>query len=166
MTFPAVSFTYKKALLGVITPEKRVLVLQYVKTLIDERNADNIILTDDMVSYKGSTSQWQHTTFAIVDGGQFFITEENGISYFIYRYTMQRLIATALIICPIVGVLTQSWFVGSFAFFGLFGMNWLLGRFSQNGLGWTIADGINKAFFEKEKKEKDELNKEMLKSWF
>lgn len=164
MVFPF-AIKYNKALRGLVTADNRLMALYHIKTYIEDKKADHIVIEKNKVRYKGTTSNWKGALFGGVDNGTFNLTEENGISCLVYEISMRDLLITTFIMGIAIGVFSQIWWIGLVAFLWLGGMNWLINAVRHGVLASEIADNVSDLFFEKEKKAEEPTKDESLKSW-
>jgi len=76
MTFPF-SVQFDRPLKTIITPDNERQILQHIKKTILEDKANNVVVEDMSVNYKGSTSNWRGSLFGSVDNGIFCLVYEN-----------------------------------------------------------------------------------------
>jgi hypothetical protein len=165
MLFP-VLIKYNRPLLGNIPPEKQSIVVQYIQTFITEKKADNVIISDTSVSYKGTTSKWRGALFGGVDEGVFKLMEIDSKACIVYDFTMRRLFITTAIMSVVAGFVVRIWWVSIFAFLWLCGMNWIINLIRHGDLISEIVIGVNDLLFEMEVKIEEKARSEELKSWF
>lgn len=166
MAFPF-TITFKRKLRGVITPNNQLIALQYIKTKIEEDAADNIVMEENGVSYKGTTSRWRGALFNGPDSGQFSLIATDDQWHLIYEIRMHQSFMITGGMSLLMGIVSQVWWFVLVAFSWLCGMNWFIINLRHGGLAADIADGVNDLLFGKEKNiEEDNPDKEKLKSWF
>jgi hypothetical protein len=146
MIFPfSVNFT--ESLKTVITPQNKEQALQYIKNSILEDKADNVVVGDMQVRYKGSTSPWRGSLYRGVDNGIFDLVAEGNSWVLKYRINMRQLFIVTSIMSTIMGVIAIStggppW-IGLVMFLWLCGANWVTNLIRHGSVAVEIAAGID-----------------------
>jgi len=169
MIFPF-SVCFNRSLKTTITPDNKEQILQYVGKSILRDKADNIVVEDLSVSYKGSTSYWRGSLFGSVDNGTFYLTYKNNSWFLTYQINMRKLFIGTSILSTIMGVFAlvsgRPWWVGIAAFLWLCGANWITNLIRHEAVVTDIAAGIDELINGKtELPEQDKMTGK-LKSWF
>lgn len=168
MTFPF-SVRFNRQLKTVVTPDNEQQILQYIKKSILEDNANNVVVEELLVTYKGSTSPWRGSLFGGVDNGIFNLLCKNNSWFLTYQINMRKLFIYTSIMSAIMGVFALTtggpWWIGLAAFSWLCGANWLTNIIRHGGVASEIAFGIDELFGDQLPPESEEY-KERLKSWF
>lgn len=172
MTFPF-SARFDRPLKTMITPDNKEQILQYIKKRILEDKADNVIVEDMTVCYKGSTSNLRGSLFGSVDNGIFYLVFKNNCWFLDYQINMRELFIVTSIISTIMEVFALAtggpWWIGIAAFLWLCGANWVLSLIRHGGVANDISAGIDELIFGKtelhELPEEDKMTGK-LKSWF
>jgi hypothetical protein len=169
MTFP-VSVAFNKSLKTTITSDNKEQILQYIKKSILEDKADNVIIQDTCVSYKGSTSNWRGALFGSVDNGIFNLLYKDNGWFLNYQINMRKLFIGTAILSSIMGVFALvsggPWWVGIAAFMWLCGANWVINLIRHETVAATIALGIDELICGKTERLEQEKIPGKLKSWF
>ena len=175
MIFPF-SVSFNESLKTTITPENKEQVLQYIRESILEDKADNVIVDDMQVKYKGSTSMWRGSLFRGVDNGTFNLVVEGNNWVLKYRINMRQLFVATSIMSTVMGVFAIAtdgpWWIGIAAFLWLCGANWITNLIRHGSVAVEIATGIDDLIYYKEHPIKNDEDKEddedkgKLKSWF
>ena len=164
MPFPF-SIRYNKRLKAIITPDNQQEALLYIQKRIEEDKADNIVIENNQISYKGSTSN-RRGLFGSVDDGVFNFKRKGNLSILCYRINMKRVFTIILILCTLSELTcigSGDWWFGIIAFLWLGGINWIIAVTQHEAVAASIAIGIDDLFHVNPPKEED---KEKLKSWF
>lgn len=148
MAFPF-THTYKEKLNGLITSQDKEAILQYIFFIIEKKEADKIIVKNNMVSYNGSASNMRISMFGLLDSGKFSLIDSNGVSYLIYEFRTTQLFILFAIVSVFIAFISKIWWVGLMVFMGAGGLNWILHVDRHENLAIEIANDINKDFFEK-----------------
>jgi hypothetical protein len=172
MTFPF-SVHFGRSLKTTITPDNKEQILQYIKQSILEDKADNVIIEDVTVCYKGSTSNWRGSLFGSVDNGIFYLIYKDNSWFLDYQINMRELFIATSIMSTIMEVFVLStggpWWIGIAAFLWLCGANWILNLIRHGGVANDISTGIDELICGKtepnELPEQDKMTGK-LKSWF
>ena len=80
MTFPF-SIRFNRSLKTIITSDNEEKILQYIEKSILEDKADNVVVEDISVNYKGSTSNWRSSLFGSVDNGVFCLVYKTTVGF-------------------------------------------------------------------------------------
>ncbi|PTQ99395.1 hypothetical protein C8P68_102216 [Mucilaginibacter yixingensis] len=163
MAFPF-TVRYKRKLRGAITPDNQTMALQYIKTRLVEDLADNIVIEEAGVSYKGSTSQWRHAPLAGVDSGRFSLAEINDQWYLIYQIKMHRFFIMLGAMSAVMSISSQEWRMAPLVLLCPGSVIWLFTIIGHEDVPSRIAIGLSNLLFGEEIK--SEADKEKLKSWF
>ncbi|MEZ2338532.1 hypothetical protein AB6735_22985 [Mucilaginibacter sp. RCC_168] len=133
--------------------------------------ADNVIVKNLSVNYKGSTSNWRGSLFGSVDNGVFNLIHENNSWLLNYQINMHKLFITtstmSIIMAVFMLVNSGPWWVGIVAFLWLCGVNWIINLIRHRTVATDIATGIDELIFGKTElpPEQDKMIGE-LKNWF
>jgi hypothetical protein len=169
MAFP-ITVEFNKKLKAVVTADNQLQILEQIKLSISEDKADNIIIEETQVRYKGSTSNWRGSLFGSVDNGTFTLVTKNDEWWLNYKINMQK----QFIITAIMSVAMGAYmfigagirWVGFAAFAWLCGGNWIINVVRHDGVADTIAFKIDELIFGKIVKPEIEKIPGKLKSWF
>ncbi len=169
MTFPF-SVQYDRVLKTSINSDNREMVLQYIKKRILEDNADNVVVENMAVTYKGSTSNWRGSLFGGVDDGKFYLVYKNNTWFLYYLINMSELFIVTSIMSAFMELFSLAgggpWWIGIVAFSWLGGVNWIVSFLRHGGVVTSVAAGIDEMTYGKiELPESDKMTGE-LKSWF
>jgi len=165
MPFPF-STRYDKLLNAIITPDNHQQALLYIQKRILEDQGDNVVVENDWVTYKGSTSNLRQSLFGPVDSGVLTVVSKNNRCFLRYEIKLYRLFIIAFImsvIAELISIGSGDWWFGVFAFLWLGGMNWIIAVVRHEALAARIAAGIDDLFQASPPEEDDD---EKLKSWF
>jgi len=169
MTFPF-SVIFSRQLEATITPNNRDKVLQYIEQYIKEDKANNIIVADMCVTYRGSTSNWRGSLFGSVDNGVFKLIHKDDSWFLNYQINMRRLFIDTAILSTIMGIFAQVtgdiWWVGIAAFLWLCGANWVTNLIRHDSEAGEIAAGIDELICGKEELPNQDKMTGKIKSWF
>ena len=170
MTFPF-SVSFNRKLEAAITSDNQHKILLYIKKSILEDKANNIVVEDLVVKYRGSTSNWRGSLFGSVDNGIFYLVYKNNSWFLNYKINMRKLFVGASILSTIMGVFALvnggPWWIGIMAFLWLCGANWIINLIRHGAVATDIATGIDELVCAKTEllPEQDKMTGE-LKSWF
>lgn len=146
MTFPF-SVRFNRSLKTIITSDNEKKILQYIEKSILEDKADNVVVEDMSVNYKGSTSNWRSSLFGSVDNGIFCLVYKNNSWFLNYQINMRRLFIGTSIMSIIMGVFALAnngpWWIGIAAFLWLCGANWVTNFIRHGTVATDIAIGID-----------------------
>ena len=165
MIFPF-SVCFNTSLKTIVTPDNKEQILRYIEKNILRDKADNVVVKDISVYYKGSTSNWRSSLFGSVDNGVFNLIYKNDSWFLNYQIIMFRLFIIASIMSIIIGV-GGPWWIGIAAFSWLCGANWIINFIRHGAVATDIATGIDESICGKMElpPEQDKMTGE-LKSWF
>jgi len=170
MTFPF-SVRFNKSLKTIITSDNKEQILQYIKKSVLEDKADNVVVKDMAVNYKGSTSSWRGSLFGSVDNGIFYLVYQDNSWFLNYQINMYKLFIYTSIMSTIMGAFALvnggPWWIGIAAFLWLCGANWVINLIRHQSVVANIAAGIDELINGKTEKlpEQDKMTGK-LKSWF
>lgn len=170
MIFPF-SVRFKRSLKTIVTPDNKEQKFQYIGKSILRDKADNIVVEDLSVSYKGSTSNWRGSLFGSVDNGVFNLLHKNNSWLLHYQINMRKLFIGTSILSVIMGAFAIAnsgpWWLGIAAFLWLCGANWITSFIRHGAVATDIAAGIDELICGKMElpPEQDKMAGE-LKSWF
>ncbi|WCT10445.1 hypothetical protein [Mucilaginibacter jinjuensis] len=169
MTFPF-SVSFDRRLKATITSDNQQEIFQYIKTSILNDKADNVVIEDMHVIYKGSTSNWRGSLFGSVDDGIFKLIYKDNSWWLNYQINMRKLFIGTAILSGCMGIFSLvndgPWWFGIAGFLWLCGANWIIILLTHGSLATDIATGIDELIYGKiELPEQDKMNGE-LKSWF
>ncbi|WP_158826730.1 hypothetical protein [Mucilaginibacter lacusdianchii] len=147
MPFPF-SIRYTKPLRAVIMPNNQRQVLEYIKKRILADKADNIVMSEESVTYKGSTSaNKRHALFESVDCGSFTLSNKGNKWCLVYKIKMYKLFIFTSLMAAFMGLIAQigngDWWIGIIMFLWLCGMNWIISIIRHEDVAARIAIGIN-----------------------
>jgi len=138
---------FNRSLKTTITPDNKEQILQYIEKSISGDKADNIVVEDLCVSYKGSKSYWRGSLFGSVDNGIFNLVFKNDSWFLDYQINMRKLLVGTSILSIIMGVFALAnngpWWIGIAAFLWLCGANWIANLIRHGALATDIAAGID-----------------------
>jgi hypothetical protein len=140
MPFPF-SIRYNKPLRAIITPDNQRQVLEYIQKRILQDKADNVVIRENLVTYKGSTSSSRINLMSSVDLGTFTLVSEYGKSKLLYEVSTYRSLVILFVMCVVMGIISQNWLFGLIGFFWLSGMGWLVNLAQHEDLAARIAIG-------------------------
>jgi hypothetical protein len=169
MTFPF-SLSFNKRLKATITSDNQQKILHYImKSILDDK-ANNVVVEDIHVTYKGSTSNWRGSLFESVDDGIFVLLYKDNNWWLNYKINMRKLFICTAILSIIVGVFALvnggPWWIGVAAFLWLCGANWIINLIRHETVAANIAGGIDELICGKiELPEQDKMTGK-LKNWF
>lgn len=168
--FP-IDVTIKRKIRGKLNPDQRKEALQHVAVAIRKKEANNIIVSGDFVTCKGSTS-WSRNALFKKDGGRFSFVDEGPISYLVFDYSQLTLFifaASFSVIAGIVAGIANNWWIGIIMFLWMFGANWVTSHFRYGVLVSEIAGEISDTNFGKEQyydqPEVDKMAAKGMKNW-
>jgi hypothetical protein len=169
MTFPF-SVCFSRSLKTIITADNKEQILQYIEKSILEDKADNVIVEDMAINYKGSTSNWRGSLFGSIDNGVFYLIYEKNTWFLKYQINMLQLFIITAMMSTFIGVYDQvnggEWWIGIVAFLWLCGANWVTIVLRHASVAADIAWGIDELMYGKtELPEQDKMTGK-LKSWF
>jgi hypothetical protein len=170
MIFPF-SVRFNRSLKSIITSDNKERILQHIKKSILEDKADNVVVEDMSVNYKGSTFNGRVSLFGSVDSGIFCLVYKNNSWFLSYQIDMRKLFIFSTILSTIMGVFILAnngpWWVGIASFFWLCGANWVIISIRHGVVVTDIATGIDELICGKTElpAEQDKMTGE-LKSWF
>jgi hypothetical protein len=169
MTFP-VSINFHKQLKITITPDNKQQIFQYIEKYILEDKADNVVVEEMHVTYKGSTSIWRGSLFGSVDDGIFNLIYKNDGWWLNYQINMRKLFIGTAVLSIIMGVFALvscgPWWVGIAAFLWLCGANWITNLIRHESVAANIAAGIDELICGKIEQHEQGKIPGKLKSWF
>ncbi|WP_214069924.1 hypothetical protein [Mucilaginibacter sp. dw_454] len=172
MIFPF-SVRFNNQLKAIITSKNQQQILEYISLNIIEKKADNVIIGDYRVTYKGSTSKGRGSLFGGVDDGSFDLSYKNAKWYLIYQINMRKLFINTLMLSVIAETFVLfnrgPWWIGLVAFLWLCGGNWIIYLIRHGLVVGNLTIQIDELICGKmEQPEKPELEKipGKLKSWF
>jgi len=170
MIFPF-SVSFNRKLKAVITSDNQQEILQYIiKSILDDK-ANNVVVENMHVTYKGSISNWRGSLFGSVDNGNFILFYKDSNWWLKYQINMRELfIATAILSCIMGGFMLVNggpWWIGIIAFFWLCGANWIISLIRHGFVATNIARGIDELVCGKTQPlpEEDKMTGK-LKNWF
>jgi hypothetical protein len=135
-----------------------------------EDKADNVVVEDMSVNYKGSTSNWSGSLFGSVDNGIFCLAYENNSWFLNYQINMCTLFIGTSTLSIIMGVFALenngSWWIGIVAFLWLCGANWIIILIRHGGVVTDVAAGIDELICGKTVLPEQDKMTGKLKSWF
>jgi hypothetical protein len=153
MTFPF-SVQFNKRLKAAITPDDQQKILQYITKNILKDKADNVVIEDICVTYKGSTSNWRGSLFGSVDNGVFNLIYKDNTRWLNYQINMRKLFIGTTILASIMGIFVfvngGPWWVGIVMFLWLCGANWIINLIRHENVATSIAAGIDELIYSKE----------------
>ncbi|MEO6977748.1 MAG: hypothetical protein ABI113_05185 [Mucilaginibacter sp.] len=169
MAFP-ISVSYTKRLKATITSDNQQQILNFIGESILKDKADNVVLEEKYVKYRGSTSAWRGSLFGSVDNGVFTLIYKSDGWWLNYQIKMRKLFVGAAILSGIMGVFAWAnngpWWVGIAAFLWFCGANWIINLIRHESVATTMAVEIDELICGKtELPEQDKMTGE-LKSWF
>ncbi|MCO5946683.1 hypothetical protein [Mucilaginibacter flavidus] len=169
MAFP-ISVSYSKPLKATITSDNQQQILNFIEKSILKDKADNVVVEEKHVKYRGSTSAWRGSLFRSVDNGIFTLIYKNDGWWLNYQIKMRKLFVGAAILSGVMGVFalanTGPWWVGIAAFLWFCGANWIINLIRHESVAATMAVEIDELICGKaELPEQDKMTGE-LKSWF
>jgi len=169
MAFP-LSVNFNKRLKATITSDEVPGILQYIAKSIAEDKADNIVIEDMHVTYKGSTSMWRGSLFGTVDDGIFNLIYKDNGWWLNYKINMRKLFMGTAILSSILSVFALVtdglWWVGIAAFLWLYGGNWIINPIRHETVAADIAAGIDELICGKTELPENDKMTGKLKSWF
>jgi len=169
MIFPF-SVSFNKQLKAKIISDNQQAILQYImKSILDDK-ANNVVVEDIHVTYRGSTSNWRGSLFGSVDDGIFSLIYKHNNWWLNYQINMRKLFIGTAILSSIMGVFALvnggPWWIGIAAFLWLGGGNWIINLIRHETVAANIAEGIDELICGKtELTEQDKMTGK-LKSWF
>jgi hypothetical protein len=105
--------------------EERARVLQYIREYLLQKSTKNIEINHDRLSFKAlGGSNWN--IMSTIEKGTFELKNWDGYLVITYEFFMYQLFIIAPVMSVFMGVVSQSWSFGIFAFCGLFGVNWII----------------------------------------
>jgi hypothetical protein len=168
MSFP-LSVVFNKNLDIVVTPDNSGQILHYIEDAANKRKADNLVIEDMSVIYKGSTSIWRGSLFQIVDKGIFSVVYKNDSWHLRYQIDMRKLFIYTGLMSAAFGIFATiqagMWGIGIFAFLWLCGGNWVIACIRHGSLATELAEEINELIGGKRPSPKEQEKDESLKSW-
>lgn len=103
MIFPF-SVTFNIRLKATIIADNQQKILQYiVKSILDDK-ADNVVVKDILVTYKGSISNWRGSLFGSVDDGSFNLIYKDNDWWLNYQINMSELFIGGAIISSVMSI--------------------------------------------------------------
>jgi len=169
MTFPF-SVRFNRSLKTIITADNEEQILQYIKQSILADKADNVVVEDRCVNYKGSTSNWRGSLFGSVDKGLFCLAYKNNNWFLTYQINLHKLFIVTAIFSIIMGVFALAnngpWWIGIAAFMWLCGANWIIIFIWHGDMASDIAAGIDELICGKTVLPEEDKMTGKLKSWF
>lgn len=165
MNFP-VSVVFNRKLNIVVDPGNSGQILHYIENAADKRKADNLVIEDISVVYKGSTSIWRGSLFQIIDKGIFTLIYKDNRWYLRYQIDMRKLFIYTGLMSVVVGIGAGSWWVGIGAFLWLCGVNWVITCIRHGSLATELAEEINELIGGQRPPPEEQEKDESLKSWF
>lgn len=168
MKFP-VSIIFERKLNITLNDENIPEILEYIKTEIIKRKANNVLIEGDTISYEGSTSSARHALFEYIVG-KFSICYHNSEWRLRYRINLSKLFKVGLILSMALTLFIiisdgwEFWWIGILVFIWPVGAGWVTENIRHGTLASDLAEGIDGLIGWKkpEPEEKDES----LKSWF
>lgn len=171
MTFPF-SVCFDRPLKAIITIDNQGRILQYIEKYVIEGKANNVIVEDTRVTYKGSTSGWNTALYRAVDNGTFVLLYKDNQWFLRYQINMYQLFIITSIMSIGIGVFMLvgggPWWIGIIGFLWLCGANWIINLIRHGIVATNVAIGINELICGKEQHtgvDNDKINGP-LKSWF
>lgn len=169
MVFP-IYIQFNKPLKVIVTPDNLPQILQYIGKAITNDKADNVVVNDDHVAYKGSTSRGRGSLFGSVDGGVFTLLYINDRWFLNYPINMVKLFTITSIISTIMGSVafasSAPWWIGLAFFCWLCGVNWIISVPRHEMVAGEIAVEIDEMICGKPPRIEHEKFPGKLKSWF
>jgi hypothetical protein len=169
MNFP-VSVIFNRKLDIVVNSDNSDQILQYIKDAADKRKADNLVIEDMSVIYKGSTSYSRTSLFQIIDKGTFSVVYKDDSWSLRYQIDMRKLFIHTGLMSVAFGIFatigTGAWWVGICAFLWLCGGNWIIACLRHGSFATELAEEINELIGGKKPALEPEEKDESLKSWF
>lgn len=170
MIFPF-SVTFNIRLKATIIADNQQKILQYiVKNILDDK-ADNVVVEDILVTYKGSTSSWRGSLFGSVDDGSFNLIYKDNDWWLNYQISMSGLFIGGAIISSIMSIFVLAngspWWVVILIFLWFCGVNWIISFIRHEAVAADIAAGIDELICGKTElpPEQDRMTGK-LKNWF
>ncbi len=170
MNFPfAVHF--EKKLETKITSDNRDDILQFIENYLLADKADNIVLEDMSVRYKGSKSIWNVSLYRTVDEGLFSLIYKDNSWFLRYQINLRSLFTDTIIISLMFGVVGQiiiggMWWIGLVAYLWFCGGNWVINVIGHESIAATIAANIDRLSNPEIEQPEIEKIPGKLKSWF
>ncbi len=171
MIFPF-SVNFNTRLKATVIPDNQQEILQCIVKSILDNKADNVVVKDMSITYKGSTSYARASLFGSVDDGIFTLILKDGSWWLNYRINMRKLFITTTIMSGIMGVFSFTnggpWWVGIVMFLWLCGANWVIILIRHGSVAANVAYEIDKLICgepDLPEEGEDKMTGE-LKSWF
>lgn len=171
MIFPF-SVQFNRSLKAIITADNKDQVLRYIEKSIIKGKADNVVVGDMTIYYKGSSSNSNWSLFRSVDDGIFKLLYKDNAWILNYQINMRRLFIGTAILSTIMGIYMGVaggfWWVGIVFFLCLCGGNWIINLIRHGLVATNIAVGIDELICGKTEPEplKQDKITGKLKSWF
>lgn len=128
-----------------VQQENKHLVLRCIKTALLNKLADNIIVNENQVVYRGSTGHPTRSFFSHIDKGSFTLVGKGSNYVLINQYTMQTYFIWMAFIGLTAGFIVKWWF-GIIAFIVLGSINWTITYFQQQKFTAQLATDINELY--------------------
>jgi hypothetical protein len=169
MVFPF-SVRFDRSLKTMVIPDNKEQILLYIKKSILEDKADNVVVEDMTIRYKGSTSNWRGSLFGSVDNGIFHLIYRDNSWFLEYQINMRKLFIGASILSIIMGMFILlnggPWWTGIASFLWLCVANCIANLLRHGSAVTDIAAGIDELILGKTQLPEDDKMTGELKSWF
>jgi len=168
MAFPFLA-SFERSIKTVVTPENKDQLLSYIKGTILEEKADNVVVEDMAVRYKGSTGG-RGSIFNTVDSGIFSLVCKDDNWFVDYQMSMHNFVMIALVAIGIIEILLTlgdgPWAVHIVALFWPFGLAWVVEMGRHGALAGDLAAGIDHLSGAAPEEPEEDKMTGPLKSWF
>jgi len=134
---------YSKTFDRKLTRDEKVEAFFYIDGFIRNKEAKNVRVVENCLSYKGSTSAFNWNIFVTVDKGEFKIKENDGKSIIEYEIFMYQLFIFVSIAAIIFYVISMNYWLPIMCFGWLGGMNYILSLARHSSMFDEIKDGID-----------------------
>jgi len=169
MAFPF-SASFERSIKTIVTSDNKDQILFYIKKSILDDKADNVVVDDMTVRYKGSTSVWNFALFRGVDDGIFSLICKGDKWFLYYHISLRTLIIGALIASCLMEILSLTndgpWWMGTIFLFWPFGVAWFFEAGRHGGLVADLANGIDQLTGAVREEPQEDKMTGKLKSWF
>ena len=153
-----------------MTSDNQQEILHFIMKSILDDEANNVVIEDIHVTYKGSTSNWRGSLFGSVDDGIFNLIYKDNNWWLNYQINMSKLFISTVILSSIMGVFALlnngPWWVGIAAFLWLCGANWIINLIRHEVVAANIAVGIDELICGITQLPEQDRMTGKLKSWF
>lgn len=169
MSFPF-SISFNQPLESIVTSDNQQVILKYIMKSILHDKVDNVVMNDENLIYKGSSSYWRGSLFGTVDKGVFSLNYKDNKWRLNYQINIHKLFLHTAILSSFmeIFVLANSgpWWIGLVAFSWLCGVNGIITFFRHQALATEIAWDIDELICGKIQVPEQDKMTGKLKSWY